>query len=272
MLRVERPGRAAPLNDALDAAAGRYVGGARRRRHRHHRLGRRLRGARGGRARHGPPRRRPAPGRRTGGRLRRGGRGRRSARGRSGPPRVAGRVQPGRPPLGQRVALHDGRVPAWGLRRPRSAVRRVPRHQRGLGLPGPGRLPGRGEQHLRPDERVPPLDGAARGLATSTATRCGATRGPPSWPAWTPRHCCSRRARPGRSGRCGRRSSTRPPEKFRFAALNEQAAADLVTVNEAVVALRARIAELEERLERRKQRRASPRERATTHGCRGRPS
>jgi hypothetical protein len=43
-------------------------------------------------------------------------------------------------------------------------------------------------------------------------------------------------------------------EKFRFAALYEQAAADLVTVNEAVVALRARIAQLEERLERRKQR------------------
>lgn len=44
-------------------------------------------------------------------------------------------------------------------------------------------------------------------------------------------------------------------EKFRFAALNEQAAADLVTVNEAVVALRARIAELEERLARKRRRR-----------------
>jgi hypothetical protein len=43
-------------------------------------------------------------------------------------------------------------------------------------------------------------------------------------------------------------------EKFRFAGLNEQAAADLVTVNEAVVALRARIAQLEERLARRRQR------------------
>lgn len=46
-------------------------------------------------------------------------------------------------------------------------------------------------------------------------------------------------------------------EKFRFAALNEQASADLVAVNEAVVTLRGRIAQLEERLERRKQRRKS---------------
>lgn len=44
-------------------------------------------------------------------------------------------------------------------------------------------------------------------------------------------------------------------EKFRFAQLNEQAAADLRTVNDAVVALRERIAVLEERLERRRQRR-----------------
>ncbi len=44
-------------------------------------------------------------------------------------------------------------------------------------------------------------------------------------------------------------------EKFRFAGLNEQAAADLVTVNEAVVALRARVAELEERLARQRRRR-----------------
>lgn len=44
-------------------------------------------------------------------------------------------------------------------------------------------------------------------------------------------------------------------EKHRIAALNEQAAADLVTVNEAVVALRERIAQLEGRLQRRKQRR-----------------
>ena len=43
-------------------------------------------------------------------------------------------------------------------------------------------------------------------------------------------------------------------EKFRFAGLNEQAAADLVTVNEAVVALRARVAELEERLARQRRR------------------
>jgi hypothetical protein len=48
-------------------------------------------------------------------------------------------------------------------------------------------------------------------------------------------------------------------EKFRFAALNEQAAADLVTVNEAVVALRARVAELEERLARQRQRRQEKR-------------
>jgi hypothetical protein len=46
-------------------------------------------------------------------------------------------------------------------------------------------------------------------------------------------------------------------EKFRFAALNEQAAADLRTVNEAVVALRDRIAQLEERLARGKRRRQS---------------
>ena len=39
-------------------------------------------------------------------------------------------------------------------------------------------------------------------------------------------------------------------EKFRFAALNEQAAADLVTVNEAVVALRAALAESEEKRRR----------------------
>ena len=44
-------------------------------------------------------------------------------------------------------------------------------------------------------------------------------------------------------------------EKFRFAGLNEQAAHDLRTVNEAVVALRERIAVLEERLARRRQRR-----------------
>jgi hypothetical protein len=44
-------------------------------------------------------------------------------------------------------------------------------------------------------------------------------------------------------------------EKFRFASLNEQAAADLVSVNEAVVALRARVAELEERLARQRRRR-----------------
>ena len=43
-------------------------------------------------------------------------------------------------------------------------------------------------------------------------------------------------------------------EKFRFAALNEQAARDLVGVNEAVVALRARVAELEERLRRQRER------------------
>lgn len=43
-------------------------------------------------------------------------------------------------------------------------------------------------------------------------------------------------------------------EKYRFAGLNEQAAADLVTVNEAVVALRARVAELEERLARQRRR------------------
>nr|WP_301539457.1 glycosyltransferase family 2 protein [Nocardioides sp. zg-1308] len=43
-------------------------------------------------------------------------------------------------------------------------------------------------------------------------------------------------------------------EKFRFAGLNEQAARDLVTVNEAVVALRERIAELEERLRKQRQR------------------
>ncbi|WP_322920502.1 glycosyltransferase family A protein [Nocardioides renjunii] len=44
-------------------------------------------------------------------------------------------------------------------------------------------------------------------------------------------------------------------EKFRFAGLNEQAAKDLVTVNEAVVALRARIAVLEERLKNQRRRR-----------------
>ena len=44
-------------------------------------------------------------------------------------------------------------------------------------------------------------------------------------------------------------------EKFRFAALNEQAAADLRTVNDAVVALRERVAQLEERLERVRRRR-----------------
>jgi hypothetical protein len=43
-------------------------------------------------------------------------------------------------------------------------------------------------------------------------------------------------------------------EKFRFAGLNEQAARDLVSVNEAVVALRARIADLEERLQRQRRR------------------
>ncbi|RYC11539.1 glycosyltransferase family A protein [Nocardioides zhouii] len=43
-------------------------------------------------------------------------------------------------------------------------------------------------------------------------------------------------------------------EKFRFAGLNEQAASDLVTVNEAVDALRARVAELEERLRRQRER------------------
>ncbi len=42
-------------------------------------------------------------------------------------------------------------------------------------------------------------------------------------------------------------------EKFRFAGLNEQAAADLVTVNEAVTALRERIAQLEARIERLRQ-------------------
>lgn len=44
-------------------------------------------------------------------------------------------------------------------------------------------------------------------------------------------------------------------EKFRFAGLNEQAARDLVTVNEAVVALRGRIAELEERIARMRRKR-----------------
>lgn len=44
-------------------------------------------------------------------------------------------------------------------------------------------------------------------------------------------------------------------EKFRFAGLNEQAAADLRTVNEAVVVLRDRIAQLEDRLARVKRRR-----------------
>jgi hypothetical protein len=44
-------------------------------------------------------------------------------------------------------------------------------------------------------------------------------------------------------------------EKFHFAGLNERAAADLRTVNEAVVVLRDRIAELEERLARIKRRR-----------------
>ncbi len=44
-------------------------------------------------------------------------------------------------------------------------------------------------------------------------------------------------------------------EKFRFAALNEQAAADLRTVNDAVVTLRERVAQLEERLARLKRRR-----------------
>ena len=43
-------------------------------------------------------------------------------------------------------------------------------------------------------------------------------------------------------------------EKFRFAGLNEQAAGDLVTVNAAVDALRARIAELEERLRKQRER------------------
>lgn len=43
-------------------------------------------------------------------------------------------------------------------------------------------------------------------------------------------------------------------EKFRFAGLNEQAARDLVAVNDAVVALRARIADLEERLARQRRR------------------
>ncbi|MCW2738736.1 glycosyltransferase family 2 protein [Nocardioides sp.] len=46
-------------------------------------------------------------------------------------------------------------------------------------------------------------------------------------------------------------------EKFRFAGLNEQAAADLRTVNEAVVALRERVAQLEDRLARVKSRRSS---------------
>lgn len=46
-------------------------------------------------------------------------------------------------------------------------------------------------------------------------------------------------------------------EKFRFAALNEQASADLVAVNDAVGVLRARVTQLEERLARRKQRRQS---------------
>ncbi len=45
-------------------------------------------------------------------------------------------------------------------------------------------------------------------------------------------------------------------EKFRFARLNEQAARDLVSVNEAVAALRSRIADLEERLARQRRRRA----------------
>lgn len=44
-------------------------------------------------------------------------------------------------------------------------------------------------------------------------------------------------------------------EKFRFAGLNEQAAADLRTVNNAVLALRERVAQLEERLARAKGRR-----------------
>lgn len=44
-------------------------------------------------------------------------------------------------------------------------------------------------------------------------------------------------------------------EKFRFAALNEQAAADLRTVNDAVVTLRERVAQLEERLARLRRRR-----------------
>ena len=47
-------------------------------------------------------------------------------------------------------------------------------------------------------------------------------------------------------------------EKFRFAGLNEQAARDLVAVNDAVVALRARIAELEERLARQRRRNRKP--------------
>lgn len=56
------------------------------------------------------------------------------------------------------------------------------------------------------------------------------------------------------------RLATETEEKYRFAGLNEQAAADLVTVNEAVVALRARIAQLEERLERQRQRRRQQRD------------
>ena len=66
----------------------------------------------------------------------------------------------------------------------------------------------------------------------------------------TPRHCCSRRGA-AREVRALREALERETsEKFRFAALNEQAAADLVTVNEAVVALRAALAESEEELRR----------------------